>query len=137
MFRIRTILCCWILNNNFVRAKFHHQMSYLSAGLLCQSPSVFLNFVSAYVPRRTHKGQRDETYRDLVCENNGMFSVEGPAPKWGVGMALGAKVLGIKFHFKMLPLMYRSQKYCMQIKSFDPNVVPQALLHTSSYRKSP
>jgi hypothetical protein len=55
-------------------------MSYLSAGLLCQSPSVFLNFVSAYVPRRTH--------RDLVCENNGMFSVEGPAPKWGVGMVL-------------------------------------------------
>jgi hypothetical protein len=52
-----------------------------------------------------------------------MFSVEGPAPKWGVGMALGAKVLRIKFHFKMLPLMYRSQKCCMQIKSFDPHVL--------------
>jgi hypothetical protein len=66
-----------------------------------------------------------------------MFSVEGPAPKWGVAMALGAKVPRIKFHFKMLPLMYRSQKCCMQIKSFDPNVVPQALLHTWSHRKSP
>jgi hypothetical protein len=64
-----------------------------------------------------------------------MFSVEGPAPKWGVAMALGAKVLRIKFHFKMLPLMYRSQKCCMQIKSFDPNVVPQALLHTWSFSK--
>jgi hypothetical protein len=60
-----------------------------------------------------------------------MFSVEGPAPKWGVGMALGAKVLRIKFH----TLMYRSQKCCMQIKSFDPNVVPQALLHIWSLSK--
>jgi hypothetical protein len=65
-----------------------------------------------------------------------MFSVEGPAaPKWGVGMALGAKVLRIKFHFKMLPLMYRSQKCCMWIKSFDPNIVSQALLHAWSFSK--
>jgi hypothetical protein len=53
-----------------------------------------------------------------------MFSVEGPAPKWDVGMALGVKVLRIKF-----------KKCCMHIKSFDPNVVPQALLHTWSLSK--
>jgi hypothetical protein len=61
--------------------------------------------------------------------------VEGPEPKWSVGMALSAKVLRIKISFSNVALMYRSQKCRIQIKSFDPNVVPHALLHTWSFSK--
>lgn len=41
---------------------------------------------------------------ELASENIGTFSLEGPAPKWSVGMALGVKVRRTKILFSNMAL---------------------------------